>query len=191
MPRDIADEPAERLLAAITDRRDRALFSLMLKAGLRVGEVVALDVADLHKPGPDQLARLRVWGKGHKERIAWLTLESWLTLQAWLEVRSASDSPALFLNQHGRRLSVAGVQYWLKQYSQQAGVPASCHQLRHTYARRLAEQAMPLDSLAKLLGHSSLQTTQLYIDGVDPTVRRDFEQAMSGRAPAPARWLAP
>jgi integrase len=56
----------------------------------------------------------------------------------------------------------------------------TCHQLRHTFARRLAEQHMPVDSLAKLLGHNDLQTTQLYIDGAAPTVRQDFEQAMQG-----------
>jgi site-specific recombinase XerD len=89
------------------------------------------------------------------------------------------------LNQHGRPLSVAGVQYRLKHYRHQAGLDLTCHQLRHTFARRLAEHEMPLDSLAKLLGHSDLQTTQRYIDGADPTVRRDFEQAMHRLAPQP------
>ena len=54
----------------------------------------------------------------------------------------------------------------------------SCHQLRHTFARRLVEHDMPVDSLAKLLGHKDLQTTQRYIDGADPTVRADFLEAM-------------
>jgi len=180
LPRDVKDETAERLMAVIEDRRDRAIFSLMLKGGLRVGEVVALDLAHLEAPAPGNLARLRVYGKGQKERIAWLTLETWLELQSWLDVRPESDGEALFLNQHGRRLSVSGLQYRLKQYTRQAGVELSCHQLRHTYARRLAERDMPLDSLAKLLGHSSLQTTQLYIDGADPALRRDFERAMQG-----------
>ena len=53
-----------------------------------------------------------------------------------------------------------------------------CHQLRHTFARRLTEKGMPIDSLAKLLGHSDLNTTQLYIDGANPAVREDFLQAM-------------
>jgi integrase/recombinase XerD len=182
LPRDVKDETAQALLAVIDDRRDRAIFSLMLKAGLRVGEVVALDLAHLEGSGQSPLARLRVYGKGQKERIAWLTTETWLTLQAWLEVRPESEAQALFLNQHRCRLSVSGVQYRLKQYSHRAGIQVSCHQLRHTYARRLAERDMPLDSLAKLMGHSSLQTTQLYIDGADPVVRRDFEQAMQALA---------
>ena len=178
LPRDVKDETAETLLAKIDDQRDRAIFSLMLKGGLRVGEVVALDLTHLEAPSQNNLARLRVYGKGQKERIVWLTQDSWLVLQGWLDVRPASQEPALFLNQHGHRLSVSGVQYRLKQYTQRTGEQLSCHQLRHTYARRLAERDMPLDSLAKLMGHSSLQTTQLYIDGADPVVRRDFEQAM-------------
>lgn len=178
LPRDVKDETAEALLAMIDDQRDRAIFTLMLKGGLRVGEVVALDLAHVAPPSQNNLAHLRVYGKGQKERIAWLTLDSWLALQNWLDVRPESQDAALFLNQHGHRLSVSGVQYRLKQYTQRSGEQLSCHQLRHTYARRLAERDMPLDSLAKLMGHSSLQTTQLYIDGADPVVRRDFEQAM-------------
>jgi site-specific recombinase XerD len=178
LPRDVSDETADALLAVIDDPRDRAIFTLMLKAGLRVGEVAALTLSDLEQPGQDNLSRVRLCGKGDKERPGWLTEETQHTLQAWLQVRPDSDSQRLFLNQHARPLSVSGIQYRLKQYRQQAGLELTCHQLRHTFARRLAEQQMPVDSLAKLLGHRNLQTTQLYIDGADPLVRRDFEQAM-------------
>jgi len=180
LPRDVSDETAEALLAVINDPRDRAIFTLMLKAGLRVGEVVSLTLSDIEPPVQYNLARLRVCGKGGKERPTWLTQEAWLELAAWLKVRPESNNQTLFLNQHARPLSVSGIQYRLKQYRQQAGRDLSCHQLRHTFARRLAEQQMPVDSLAKLLGHNDLQTTQLYIDGAAPTVRQDFEQAMQG-----------
>ena len=133
------------------------------------------------------MARLKVHGKGDKERIVWLTLEARQQVEQWLQIRAESESQALFLNQHRRRLSVAGVQYRLKQYCQQAGVKVSCHQLRHTFARRLAEQNMPIDSLAKLMGHANLQTTQGYIDGADPTVRIDFLAAVHNLD----RWVAP
>lgn len=194
LPRDVKDETAEGLLSVIEAPRDQAIFTLMLKGGLRVGEVVALNLDDIEAPSATNLGRVRVYGKGQKERIAWLTAESWPALQEWLDVRPASQEAALFLNQHGRRLSVSGVQYRLKQYTDQTGQPLSCHQLRHTYARRLAERDMPLDSLAKLMGHRSLQTTQLYIDGADPVVRRDFEQAMqqvSHTQPAAPAPLSP
>jgi integrase/recombinase XerC len=68
----------------------------------------------------------------------------------------------MFLNHHQQPLSVAGVQFLLKEYGHLAEVDLTCHQLRHTFARRLAEHNMPIDSLAKLLGHANLQTTQCY-----------------------------
>ncbi|MCK6623801.1 MAG: tyrosine-type recombinase/integrase [Anaerolineae bacterium] len=179
LPRDVSDDLADQLLAVITDTRDRAMFGLMLGAGLRVGEVVALQLSDLHPTeATTGLTRLRVRGKGQKERVVWLTWQVMQQLHSWLQVRPQTNNPFLFLNQHGRPLSVAGVQFRLKEYCQQAHVHLTCHQLRHTFARRLAEHNMPIDSLAKLLGHANLQTTQLYIDGADPTVRSHFLQAM-------------
>ncbi len=178
LPRDVSDETVTQLFALIQDSRDRAIFTLMVGAGLRVGEVVTLQVGDLHEMDLAKLSRLRVCGKGDKERIVWLTAEVMRHVHKWLQERPQSESSYLFLNQHGRPLSVAGVQFRLKQYCEQADVKLTCHQLRHTFARRLAEQNMPIDSLAKLLGHRNLQTTQGYIDGADPTVRADFLHAM-------------
>lgn len=183
LPRDVSDETVRRLFAVIDDRRDRAMFSLMVRAGLRVGEVVRLQLADLPTVETTILSRLRVNGKGDKDRITWLTQAALEPVQAWLEQRPSSSSQHLFLNQHGQPLSVAGVQYRLKEYCQQAQVELSCHQLRHTFARRLAEQGMPIESLAKVLGHQSIQTTQLYIDGADPTVRQDFLTALEKASP--------
>jgi site-specific recombinase XerD len=189
LPRDVSDETVRRLFAAIDDPRDRAIFSLMVSAGLRVGEVVQLPLADVPGLETTLVSRLRVKGKGDKERIAWLTSEAMRPVQQWLKLRPASETDLLFLNQHGQPLSVSGVQYRLKQYCQQAQVQLTCHQLRHTFARRLAEQGLPIDSLAKLLGHRSIQTTQLYIDGADPTVRHDFLSAMAKATPAAANPL--
>ena len=183
LPRDVSDDLADQLLSVIDDVRDKAIFSLMLGAGLRVGEVVDLQLNDLQPTEvTTTLTRLRVRGKGRKERVVWLTWQVMQQVQSWLQVRPQTDNPYLFLNQHGRPLSVAGVQFRLKQYCQQAQVNLTCHQLRHTFARRLVEHNMPIDSLAKLLGHTNLQTTQLYIDGADPTVRADFLQAMQNVA---------
>lgn len=143
LPRDISDDMVEHLFGVIEDERDKALFTLMLKAGLRVGESVALDVESIERPSQDGLCRLRVRGKGDKERIGWLTLETWQQVQQWLQVRPESESQALFLNQHSRRLSVSGVQFRLKQYCQQAGVKVSCHQLRHILRLRSGQAFCP------------------------------------------------
>jgi len=178
LPRDVNEDTVATLWAMIDDPRDQAIFALMLKAGLRVGEVVALNSDAVERPGKDRLARLCVHGKGDKERVIWLTPQTWLYLHYWLQIRPTKKSQALFLNQHGRRLSVSGVQYRLKEYCTRAGVSVTCHQLRHTFARRLAEQNMPVDSLARLMGHNDLQTTQRYIDGANLTVRDDFLATM-------------
>jgi len=186
LPRDVNDDVIQRLFAVINDERDRAIFTLMLSAGLRVGEVVQLKLQDLPRIETTILSRLRVSGKGDKERITWLTVEAMRPVQEWLRQRPTSLAAHVFLNQHGQPLSVSGIQYRLKQYCQQAQVQVTCHQLRHTFARRLAERGVPIESLAKLLGHRSIQTTQLYIDGADPTVRHDFVQAMEKVTSAPA-----
>ena len=178
LPRDVSDQAVNELLSGVDDVRDRAIFELMIGAGLRVGEVVSLQLTDLHPIDGSGLARIRVRGKGDKDRIAWLTAESLSYVERWLQIRPDLEQPYLFFSQRKRRMSVAGVQYRLKQYCQQTGIKFTCHQLRHTFARRLVEQGMPIDSLAKLLGHRDLQTTQRYIDGADPTVRTDFRQAM-------------
>ena len=187
LPRDVNEDAIQRLFAVMDDARDRAMFTLMLSAGLRVGEVVSLHLQDLPPAESAEPSRLRVCGKGDKERIAWVTNEPMRLVRAWLEQRPSSATPHVFLNQHGQPLSVSGVQHRLKQYCQRAHVQVTCHQLRHTYARRLTEQSVPIDSLAKLLGHSRVQTTQLYIDGADPTVRHDFLKAMEQATTAPAQ----
>lgn len=180
LPRDIPDPSVERLFAAIHDDRDRAIFGLMVGAGLRVGEVVAILLQDLEAPlSPNQMARLRVRGKGRKERIVWLTTPLYATVQTWLQKRPNISNDHLFLNQHGRPLSVAGIEYRLGQHAESAGVQVTCHQLRHTFARRLAEQEMPIESLSKLLGHAQVQTTQVYTAGADPKLREAFARAMA------------
>jgi site-specific recombinase XerD len=179
LPRDASDADVEALFGAVSDQRDRAMFGLMVGAGLRVGEVIALQCHNLQAPdSAGKSARLLVRGKGHKERVVWLTPRWYQEVQAWVIIRPESDCDRLFLNQHHRPLSEAGVQYRLKQGCEAAGVQFSCHQLRHTFARRLAEQRMPTESIAKLLGHESVTTTQRYTAGANPDLRDAFLSAM-------------
>ncbi len=179
LPRDADDETVDKLFAVITKSRDRAMFSLMVGAGLRVGEVAQLNCTDLSKPDEaGGYARLLVKGKGQKERVVWVTPRWYTEITAWLNERKETDCQRLFLNQRQRQLSVAGIQYCLKQHCRQAGIDISCHQLRHTFARRLAEQRMPVESIALLLGHAKVSTTQRYIAGANPDLRDAFLQAM-------------
>jgi site-specific recombinase XerD len=155
------------------------MILLMVGAGLRVGEVVQLAVGDLELAASTPLSRVRVRGKGDKERVVWVTQAVLQGVQTWMAERPSTPSQRLFLNQHGQPLSVSGVQFRLKQHCQKAGVHLTAHQLRHTYARRLVENNMPVESLAKLLGHTQLTTTQRYIDGADPALRTDFFEAIA------------
>ena len=180
LPRDASDEEVARIFAVVSSARDKAMFGLMVGAGLRVGEVAALCLADIEEPSvPDSLVRLTVRGKGNKERIVWLTDSLWNTLKAWLRDRPETESDQVFLNWHGQPITKNGIQYIFKRHSDDAGVTLSCHQLRHTYARRLAESGLPVESLARLLGHTLLQTTQRYIDGANPSLYADFSAIMA------------
>jgi site-specific recombinase XerD len=189
LPRDVSDETLEQLWRAIDQPRDQMWFTLMLRGGLRVGEVVTLRRnAVLESATSERAARLRVIGKGRKERIVPLTADAYAVLARWLaEMPAAPDAP-LCPNRHGKPMTVNGLQERLRQYCRQAGVRVTCHQLRHTYARQLVEHELPVATLAKLMGHTSISTTQLYLTGADPQLRRDYQQAMTRWAsddPAP------
>ncbi len=157
LPRDVADDEVARLFAVIKSERDQAMFGFMVGAGLRVGEVAHLQVSDIEAPTAEgRLSRVRVRGKGNKERMVWLSSSLWAVVQAWLVLRPPVSIPALFVNHHGQPISVAGIQYCLKRYSTVAQVRVSCHRLRHTFARRLVENGLPVESLARLMGAQSI-----------------------------------
>jgi site-specific recombinase XerD len=180
LPRDLSDEQVSQLWAVITSPRDRAWFALMLRAGLRVGELVSLTLtAWLSAPTAEQPGRLRVCGKGQKERVVLLTADAYAVLQAWLQVRPPSDHDTIFLNERGQPLSANGVQWLLHRYGQQVGCQVTPHQLRHTFARQLTEAEMPLPSLSKLMGHCDISTTQIYTAGADPELAQAYQTAMA------------
>lgn len=187
LPRDLSDETVERVWQVITAPRDQAWFVLMWRAGLRVGEVVNLQLTDLLSPaGVDHPARLRVMGKGRKERIVLLSAEAYPIVQAWLAVRPPSDQPYLFLNERGRPLKPNGILWLLHRYGDQVGVELTPHQLRHTFARQALEAGMPLSSLGKLLGHADLDTTLVYTAGADPELNQVYQQTMARLTATPA-----
>jgi integrase/recombinase XerC len=187
LPRDLSDEAVESVWAHLRSARDRAWFALMLRAGLRVGEVVGLKLEDILAPaGENQPARLRVCGKGRKERMVLLTQDAYAVLQAWLQERPASPDPQVFLNERdGGPLSANGIEYCMREYARQTGIPITPHQLRHTYARQLTEAGMPVTSLGKLLGHAQISTTQIYTAAADPQLAQAYWQAMARLASAP------
>lgn len=205
LPRDLSDEAVAQLWAYIRSPRDQAWFALMLRAGLRVGEVANLQLDDILGPvGAQPPARLRVCGKGQKERLVPLSADGYAVLLAWLQVRPDASHPYVFLNERdGGRLRENGIEYCLKQYAQQAQITVTPHQLRHTYARQLTEAGMPVTSLARLMGPAQVSTTQIYTAGADPQLAQAYQQVMQRlsslplplaagtSAPPPATGLEP
>lgn len=179
LPRDLSETEVERLFAQITHLRDKAMFRLMLDVGLRVEEVTKLRVDDLTQVKEGSKGRLRVRGKGDKERYVWLMSETLEVVQAWLEQRPQVDEEAIFITRRKKRFSVRGIQERLAHYGHRAGVRVSPHQLRHTFGRRMAEAEMPVRSLAAMMGHAKVTTTQVYIAGAGTEVQADYQATIA------------
>ena len=161
--------------------RDRAILETMYSAGLRVAELVALDVS-----GWDREANiLRVMGKGRKERIAAVGRYAAAALEKWLEVRVASpevpaeDRDALFLNRFGERLTTRSIGRMLEKHLQATGLNrlTTPHTLRHSFATHLLDGGADLRAVQELLGHKSLTTTQIYTHVSTRRMRETYEHA--------------
>ncbi len=178
LPRHLKDDQVRRLFAIITDLRDRAMFMVMLRCGLRVQEVAQLTVDTLEY----QRRRIFVFkGKGGKDRVVYMSEDARLALLAYLEKRS-SKARALFLVQkgpmRGTPLSVRGIQKRIEHYARKSGLNVSCHRLRHTMATQLLNADADLATIQDLLGHGQITTTQRYCRVANLKVQRDYYKAM-------------
>ena len=179
LPRDIQDPIVEKLFAAISGPRDRTMFLLMLRCGLRVGEVRNLSLNDLYLDSVfGSLPRLWLHGKGSRQRVIYLSAQPLAALRVWLDIRPLVKDNAVFLNRFGKRLTVTGIQKRLMKYCQVAGIWVTCHQLRHTFGRYMSEAHVPVTTIQKLLGHASLQTTEIYLHISDSQVQEDYQAAI-------------
>jgi site-specific recombinase XerD len=186
LPRDLTDEQIQRLLKTVTSPRDRALIFLMLRAGLSVGEVRCLEISHcLFAQHARQRSRLKVLGKGRRERIVYLAADAEGALLDWLSVRAAAPHAFVFPNRFGAPITVTGIPLQIAAYGRRAGVRLTCHQLRHTFARQLIEVGTPVTTVQRLLGHGSLRSTQRYLSLADPIVHRDYDMAMTRLLGAP------
>jgi site-specific recombinase XerD len=180
LPRYLRDEQIPRLFAVIDNKRDRAIFMLMLRCGLRVEEVAQLTVGALDLPR-SQLFVYR--GKGAKDRVVYLSHDAQQALLEYLKSRSASRMKRVFLVDKGRckghPISVRGIQKRMEQYARKAGLKVCCHQLRHTMATQLLNADADLVTIQDLLGHSRIKTTQRYCQVSNLKVQRDYHQAIS------------
>ncbi len=167
------DRPVADDLLAL---RDRAMFELLYSSGLRVGELVGLDVGALDLDA----GLVRVLGKGGKERIVPVGGKAREALGRYLDARSGgrSDEP-LFLNYRGQRLSARSVQRQLKRRLLEAKImrDATPHALRHSFATHLLDEGADLRAIQELLGHASLSTTQKYTRVSIDQLTRVYDQA--------------
>jgi integrase/recombinase XerC len=150
--------PGDALLA-----RDHALLELLYSSGLRLGELVGLDLLDL-----DLRDRtVRVLGKGRKSRIIPVGKKAVQALERWLRERAALVKPAetaVFIARNGRRLGARAVQLRVAAWARRRGlgVPVHPHLFRHSFASHLLESSGELRGVQELLGHADISTTQIY-----------------------------
>jgi site-specific recombinase XerD len=95
-------------------------------------------------------------------------------LEEYLTSRPPDSSERVFLNRRGKPITVTGIQLQLAKHCRQAGIWVTCHQLRHTFACGMIAAGVPVTSVQKMLGHTSLRTTQLYVEVADRKVEQDY-----------------
>jgi site-specific recombinase XerD len=179
LPRYLRDEDVPRLFHVISGKRDRAMFMLMLRCGLRVEEVAKLTMAALDLPR----SQLFVYeGKGVKDRVVYLSNDAYKILVQYLKARPSSRAKRVFLIEKGRfkgkPIQVRGIQHRMQHYAKKAGLKVSCHQLRHTMATQLLNADADLVTIQDLLGHTRIKTTQRYCQVSNLKVQRDYHKAI-------------
>ena len=172
LPRPVKHDQLERFFAVIADTRDRAMFMLMLRCGLRLAEVAGLQLTDLYLD--EDRPRLVARGKGSKERAVYLSPQAEQALRAYLAERPPAASGCVFLSYLGRGLSTTAIHKRLMDYRARAGVTLTAHRLRHTFASDLIRVDVPVTTIQKLLGHAWLETTQTYVAADDHQVQADY-----------------
>ncbi len=187
LPKFLSLEEARALLAAVWNdmdspyrERDFCMITLFLNCGMRVGELVGINLQDIDT----ELRSLRVLGKGNKERIIYLNEACRDALRAYLSIRKSEKyinctDKALFLSKRSARLSIQGVQVTVQKYLRIAGLESkhySVHKLRHTAATLMYQSGeVDIRVLKDILGHEQLNTTQIYTH----VSNSEMERAMS------------
>jgi len=179
LPRHLRDQDVLHFFSVIKSCRDRAMFMVMLRCGLRVEEVADLTLAAVDW----RRRRLYVYsGKGQKDRVVYLSRDTNDALAAYVRKRLSLRVKKIFLvekgTHRGKPISVRGIQKRMEYYAKKAHLSISCHQLRHTMATQLLNADAALVSIQDLLGHSRIKTTQRYSKVSNLKVERDYFKAM-------------
>lgn len=174
----------EALLSApdtktIVGLRDQAILELLYSTGMRVGELLALNLPDLDR----QTSLVKVRGKGKKERILPVGKPAMIALDNYLarryELSGGRPSQAIFLSQRGNRPDAKSIRRRIEKYARDAGIKKKItpHTLRHTFATHMLNAGADLRSVQELLGHASLSTTQIYTHVTADRLKQVYEKA--------------
>jgi integrase/recombinase XerC len=157
--------------------RDRAILELLYASGLRLSEIVSLDLSDVDLNS----RRIRAFGKGSKERIVLMGIPAAKALQRYVKqgrtkLLGKKNTQALFLNRFGNRVAERRIQYIIKKHARQAGLDTRVftHIFRHTFATHMLDGGADLRAVQELLGHVRLATTQVYTHVSQNQIRRTY-----------------
>jgi site-specific recombinase XerD len=190
LPKTIDEPQIQQLLnqpfdvASILMMRDLALVELMYGSGLRASEVVGLSMQDLNL----SQRMLRVLGKGNKQRLVPITKPCQQSIGLYLKdvrpvlIQNLDEdqlSTWIFLNHLGKKLTVRGLEYILAQLARRSGVDLHVHphQLRHTFATQLLDNGADLRTIQELLGHATINTTQIYTHVSREALQKEYRSA--------------
>ena len=176
--RQLIEQPSK--LSTLEAKRDRAMLELLYASGMRVSELVSLNLGDVDLEG----GYVRCFGKGSKERVIPIYKQAVLVVREYLEedrphLVHNGDEKALFLNRRGDRLTRQGFWQILKGYAKSANMDAKItpHTLRHSFATHMLNGGADLRSVQELLGHANISTTQVYTHLTTEHVRRTYDKS--------------
>ena len=174
----LLEQPSK--LSTLEAKRDRAMLELLYATGMRVSELMSLNLGDVDTEG----GFVRCFGKGHKERLIPIYEQAALAVKEYVEqtrphLAHSIAEKALFLNRRGDRLTRQGFWQILKGYAKAANLEADVtpHTLRHSFATHMLSGGADLRSVQELLGHANISTTQVYTHLTTEHIRRSYEKS--------------
>src|SRR5437870_783738 len=178
LPKALSREQVQRLFAQIAHPMDRAVFLVMLRCGLRVSEVAQLKLEHLDW---EQQALQVVQGKGRKDRRVYLSPDAVASVQQCLAQHPGARAQGyVFCNRKRaeRPLSVKAIQKKMERYAKAAGITASCHSLRHTFASNLLEHGAVVVAIRDFVGHSQIASSERYAKISSQKIKQEYMRTM-------------
>jgi site-specific recombinase XerD len=178
LPKALSREHVQRLFAQIEHPMDRALFLVILRCGLRVSEVAQLKLEHIDW---EQQALHVVQGKGRKDRCVYLSPDAVASVQQCLAQHPGAQAQGyVFWNrkQAARPLSVKAIQKKMERYAKAAGIIASCHSLRHTFASNLLDHGAEVVAIRDFLGHSQIASSERYAKLSSQKIKQEYMRTM-------------